>query len=168
LTIVCGYFMTERNYITPKGLKSLIKELKSLKSDERPRLTEIISWAAGNGDRSENGDYIYGKKRLREIDKRIRFLSKRIESAEVIDPVKCSADEVRFGATVTILDENDNEKTYSIVGTDEMDISKGYISWKSPLAMALLRKRTGDIITFRSPRGEQEIEITAVIYKELI
>jgi len=160
--------MTERNYITPNGLKRLIKELKYLKSDERPKLTEVIAWAAGNGDRSENGDYIYGKKRLREIDKRIRFLSKRIESAEVIDPATCSAEEVRFGATVTILDDNDNEKTYSIVGADEMDISKGYISWKSPLAMALLRKRTGDIITFRSPRGEQEIEIAAVIYKDLI
>ncbi len=156
-----------KNYITPAGLKALLKELKHLKSNERPQLTETIAWAAGNGDRSENGDYIYGKKRLREIDRRIRFLSKRIETAEVIDPAVQKAQDIRFGATVTILDEQENEKTYSIVGEDETDIDRGHISWKSPLARALLRKEEGDVINFRSPRGEQEIEIVTVCYQSL-
>jgi len=159
--------MADKNYITPEGLKRLVNELKQLKSKERPKLTEVIAWAAGNGDRSENGDYIYGKKRLREIDKRIRFLSKRIENAEAIDPASCQAEDIRFGATVTIVDQNDKQRIYSIVGADEMDISKGYISWLSPLATALLRKRAGDIVTFKSPRGEQEIEILKVEYKPL-
>lgn len=156
-----------RNYITPAGLQKLLRELKHLKSTERPQLTETIAWAAGNGDRSENGDYIYGKKRLREIDKRIRFLSKRIESAEVIDPATQRVEDIRFGATVTILDEEERERTYSIVGEDETNIDLGHISWKSPLARALLRKSEGDVVTFRSPRGEQEIEIIEVRYQAL-
>ncbi|MCB0352274.1 MAG: transcription elongation factor GreB [Bdellovibrionales bacterium] len=156
-----------KNYITPGGFRALQAELKQLRTKERPKLTETIAWAAGNGDRSENGDYIYGKKRLREIDKRIRFLLKRIENAEVIDPAQQKGTEVRFGATVTILDEDGNEKTYSIVGTDEMNIEKGKISYVSPLASALLRRKEGDVITFRSPRGEQEIEILEVAYRDL-
>lgn len=156
-----------KNYITPGGFRALQAELKQLRTKERPKLTETIAWAAGNGDRSENGDYIYGKKRLREIDKRIRFLLKRIENAEVIDPAQQKGTEVRFGATVTILDEDGNEKTYSIVGTDEMNIEKGKISYVSPLASALLRRKEGDVITFRSPRGEQEIEILEVVYRDL-
>lgn len=156
-----------KNYITPKGLRKLQDEFLHLKQKERPELTQIVSWAAGNGDRSENGDYLYGKKRLREIDKRMRFLAKRIESAEVVDPTSISTPEVRFGATVTIVDENDNKKTYSIVGIDEADASKGLISWISPLANALFKRQQGDIITFRSPKGMQELEILTIEYKEI-
>lgn len=159
--------MSEKNYITPQGLRVLVDELKTLKFGERPKLTEIISWAAGNGDRSENGDYIYGKKRLREIDKRIRFLSKRIESAEVINPPDVKAQDIRFGATVTILDEEDQERTYTIVGVDEADISKRKISWKAPLAKALLRKYAGDVVTVHMPKGEQDVEILKVEYLEV-
>ncbi|MCB0320354.1 MAG: transcription elongation factor GreB [Bdellovibrionales bacterium] len=159
--------MDEKNYITPLGLRALQVELKQLRTDERPKLTEIVSWAAGNGDRSENGDYLYGKKRLREIDKRIRFLLKRIENAEVIDPERQSGIEVRFGATVTICDEDGNERRYSIVGTDEMNVEEGKVSWKSPIARALIRKKEGDVITFHSPKGEQEIEILKVEYVKI-
>ena len=158
---------TEKNYITPAGLKCLEEEFRLLKYKERPEVTQIVSWAAENGDRSENGDYIYGKKRLREIDSRMRFLAKRIESAEVIDPAQQKFSEVRFGATITILDENDVEKSYSIVGVDEVDAAAGKISWKSPLARALLNKRAGDIVSFASPRAEQEVEILRVEYKEI-
>ncbi|MCB0328821.1 MAG: transcription elongation factor GreB [Bdellovibrionales bacterium] len=159
--------MNDKNYITPGGLRSLQQELKQLRTVERPQLTETISWAAGNGDRSENGDYIYGKKRLREVDSRIRFLLKRIENAEVIDPALLSGNEVRFGATVTILDEEDREKTYTIVGTDEVNLDKKRISWKSPLAKALLRKREGDVVTVRMPKGEEDVEILKVTYQAL-
>ncbi len=159
--------MKDKNYITPAGLRALKVELKGLRTDERPKLTETIAWAAGNGDRSENGDYIYGKKRLREIDKRIRFLLKRIENAEVIDPKTLTGTEVRFGATVTIVNEDDEEKTYSIVGMDEAKLEEGKISWRSPLAAALLRKHEGDLITFRSPNGEKEVEILKVNYVEI-
>ena len=146
------------------GLKRLQDELRELKYKERPEVTSTVSWAAANGDRSENGDYIYGKKRLREIDSRIRFLSKRIEAAEVVDPASLNCPEVRFGATVTILDESQSEKTYSIVGVDEADASKGHISWRSPLAQALLKRKAGDVITFNTPKGEQEIEVVKVVY----
>ncbi len=159
--------MHNKNYITPQGLRTLVDELKTLKFDERPKLTETIAWAAGNGDRSENGDYIYGKKRLREIDKRIRFLSKRIENAEVINPTETNAEDIRFGATVTILDEEDNKRTYTIVGVDEADISLGRISWKAPLAKALLRKKEGDFVTVRMPKGDQDVEILNVKYIEV-
>jgi transcription elongation factor GreB len=152
-----------KNYITPSGLKRLQDELKELVFKTRPEVTQIVSWAAGNGDRSENGDYIYGKKRLREIDKRIRFLNKRLESVEVV----VKSDQVLFGATVTILDEDDNEKTYSIVGVDETDPSRGLISWVSPLANALFKAREGDYVTFKSPKGVQHIEVLRVVYKEL-
>jgi transcription elongation factor GreB len=157
----------EKNYITPAGLKILQDELRFLKYDERPKVTEVVSWAAGNGDRSENGDYIYGKRRLREIDSRIRFLSKRIENAEVIEPEKIEAQDVRFGATVTIHDEEGNEKKYCIVGEDEANAAKGRLNWKSPVATALLRKKVGDWVTVRSPKGNQELEIVDIQYKAI-
>lgn len=156
-----------RNYITPSGLRKLTDEFSFLKNKERPQVTQVVSWAAGNGDRSENGDYTYGKKRLREIDKRLRFLAKRIESAEVLDPTKMDFSDIRFGATVTIKDEADKTKIYYIVGVDESDASKGKISWQSPLASALLRKSEGDYIEFRAPGGIQEIEIVKVCYEEI-
>ena len=159
--------MSDKNYITPGGFKTLQDELRQLRKDERPKLCEVIAWAAGNGDRSENGDYIYGKKRLREIDKRIRFLMKALDACQVIDPETVKADDVRFGATVTILDEDDNEKVYSIVGRDETNIEKGYISWRSPVALALQKKREGDFVTIRTPGGEQEVEIVKIEYKTL-
>ena len=152
-----------KNYITPGGFKKLKEEFSKLMNDERPALTRTIAWAAGNGDRSENADYIYGKRRLREIDRRIRFLTKRIESAEIIDPGQLDLDEVRFGATVTIRDEN-AEKTYTIVGIDEIDMSKNRISWTSPLAVALLKAQEGDVINFRSPKGMRELEIVKILY----
>lgn len=154
----------EKNYITPHGFKRLQDELRELKYKERPEVTATVSWAAENGDRSENADYIYGKKRLREIDSRIRFLSKRIETAEVVDPLSLNCPEVRFGATVTIVDEADKKKSYSIVGVDEADVNKGCISWRSPLAQALLKRKAGDIVTLRSPKGEQELELLKVEY----
>ncbi|NBW39854.1 transcription elongation factor GreB [bacterium] len=156
--------MDDKNYITPSGLRKLKEELKALRTDERPKLTETIAWAAANGDRSENGDYLYGKKRLREIDRRIRFLLKRIENAEVIDPVMQSGSDVKFGATVTVLDENEIEKTFTIVGTDEIDLEQKRISWKSPVARALLRKRVGDVVTVRMPKGDEDLEIVHVEY----
>ncbi len=159
--------LSGKNYMTPAGFKRLQEELKLLRSKERPEVVKIVQWAAGNGDRSENGDYLYGKKRLREIDRRMRYLSKRLENTEVVDPIKLNSDQVLFGATVTIRDEDDCEKTYSIVGIDEIDLSKNRISWVSPLATALLQGRVGDWITFRSPRGLQEIEIVAITYQEL-
>jgi len=158
-----------KNYITPHGAKKLQNELKHLRNKERPEITKIVEWAAGNGDRSENGDYLYGKKKLREIDRRIRYLSKRLESAEVVDPlVHVGKLKVFFGASVTIIDENDVEKTYSIVGVDEIDLDKKRISWCSPLGAALLKGTQGDILTFNSPRGAQEIEIIKVEYLEII
>lgn len=157
--------MDEKNYITPAGLRALKQELKTLRTDERPKLTEIIAWAAANGDRSENGDYLYGKKRLREIDRRIRFLLKRIENAEVIDPSAQKGFEVKFGATVSVLDEDGNEKTFTIVGTDEIDLDRRRISWKSPMARALLRKKVGDFVTVKTPKGDQELEILCVHFE---
>ena len=156
-----------KNYITPAGVKRLQDELRELKTKTRPELTDVIAWAASNGDRSENGDYIYGKRKLREIDRRIRFLAKRLEIAEVVDPTTVKADHVLFGATVTIRDEDDVEKTYSIVGVDEVDIDKGRISWVSPLASALFKARVDDFVTFKSPKGVREIEIIAIDYREI-
>ncbi len=154
-----------KNYITPVGYKALQDEYKELKFKERPEVCRVVQWAAENGDRSENADYQYGKKRLREIDRRLRFLLKRIQSAEVIDPAVITADSVMFGATVTILTEEGIEKTYSIVGVDEVDIDNGKISWVSPIASALMKAKEGDVIQFRSPKGLQEIEVVTVTYK---
>jgi len=157
----------QKNYMTPKGFARLQDELQDLLYKKRPELTAVVSWAAGNGDRSENGDYIYGKKRLREMDKRIRFLTKRLESAEVVDPVQVKSDQVFFGATVTVKDEDGELKTYSIVGVEEADPAKGKISWISPLTTALLKKRAGDWISFRSPKGLRELEIVRISYQEI-
>lgn len=153
-----------KNYMTPAGAERMRQELRKLRYEERPEVTRVVSWAAGNGDRSENGDYLYGKKRLREIDKRMRFLAKRLESAEIVDPLTINACYVQFGATVTVRYEDDIEKTFSIVGIDEIDLAKGRISWVSPLARALMRANEGDVVVFNSPKGQQEIEIIRVAY----
>jgi len=153
-----------KNYITPHGAEALRRELKTLRYEERPEVTKTVAWAAGNGDRSENGDYLYGKKRLREIDKRMRFLAKRLESAEIVDPLAVKVTHVQFGATVTLRYEDGSEKTYSIVGIDEVDLLKGRISWMSPVARALMKMSEGDIVTFNSPKGQQEVEVLKVRY----
>ena len=157
-----------KNYITPVGLKRLREEFSDLLNKKRPEVTAAVTKAAANGDRSENADYIYGKRRLREIDRRLRFLTKRIESAEVVDPVTRKSDQVFFGATVTIRDEEDHVKTYSIVGVDEIDPQKNHISWTSPFARALIRAREGDVVTFKSPKGVREVEVVAVEYKVIL
>jgi transcription elongation factor GreB len=156
-----------KNYMTPAGAERMRKELKKLRYEERPEVTKIVTWAAGNGDRSENGDYLYGKKRLREIDKRMRFLAKRLESAVIVDPLTITVSYVQFGATVELRFEDDSEKTYSIVGIDEIDVARGRISWQSPLARALMKAAEGDIVTFHSPKGVTEVEVIAVRYVEL-
>jgi transcription elongation factor GreB len=157
-----------RNYVTPAGHARLQAELNHLVRVERPEVVNIVSWAAGNGDRSENGDYIYGKKRLREIDRRIRFLSKRLEHAVVVDPLaREDTDRVYFGATVTVMEEDGNERIYSIVGIDEAEPGRGRISWISPLARALLKAEIGDSIRFQSPGGLRELEIVDVAYRAL-
>lgn len=160
-----------RNYMTPGGFARLKAELDSLVQTERPQLVATVSWAAGNGDRSENGDYIYGKKRLREIDRRIRFLIRRLDAAEVVDPAAPrdddSADQVFFGATVGFRDRNGRERTISIVGIDEIDTDRGYVSWISPIARALIRAREGDLVTLRTPSGTEEIEVVSVRYLPL-
>ena len=161
-----------RNYMTPGGFARLSAELDHLVKKERPELVAIVSWAAGNGDRSENGDYIYGKKRLREIDRRIRFLLKRLDNAEVVDPTarrdEESADQVFFGATVTVANARGEERTVSIVGVDEIDTARGYVSWVSPIARALLRAREGDTVMVRTPAGVEEVEVVDVTYKALV
>lgn len=154
----------EKNYITPSGYGRLQEEFEKLKFRERPELVEVISWAASNGDRSENGDYIYGKKRLREIDKKLRYLTRQINTAEIIDPSKIESERIEFGATVRILDDEGAEKEYSIVGTDESDPERGKISWKSPIAKALYNKEAGDFVTYHTPRGERDLEILEVKY----
>ena len=157
-----------KNYITPFGYQLLRDELDQLWKVERPALVKTITWAASNGDRSENGDYIYGKKRLREIDKRIRFLSKRLDNAEVIDPVlRVNCDQVFFGATVTVCGEGGCERTYSIVGVDEADPARGLISWVSPLAKALLKAREDDVVTLRIPGGAEELVVAEVVYRAI-
>ncbi len=166
-----------KNYITPAGADRLKAELKKLLHEDRPELVKVISWAASNGDRSENGDYIYGKRRLREIDRRIRFLSKRLEAAEIIDPSQQLAQQVAqqegtaqiscrvlFGATVTVLDEEERERTYRIVGQDEIDLSKGWVSWVSPIAKALLNAKKGDVVQLTTPKGIEDLEIIRVTY----
>lgn len=155
-----------KNYMTRRGYDALRAELDLLVRVERPKVVETVAWAAGNGDRSENGDYIYGKRRLREIDRRIRFLIKRIESADVVDPERQqNLEQVFFGATVTIEDaESGEEQTWQIVGVDEANASDGRISWISPLARALMKTREGDTVRFQSPAGPREIEIVAIRY----
>jgi transcription elongation factor GreB len=157
-----------KNYITPAGFKRLKDEALHLLDRERPDLVKVIQWAASNGDRSENADYIYGKRRLREIDRRIRFLTKRLDIAEVVDPTTREAsDQVFFGATVTVAKADGSEHTYSIVGVDEADVAQGHISWVSPLARALLKAREGDQITVKTPGGDEIMEIIQVEYRAI-
>ena len=154
-----------KNYMTPHGHARLVAELAQLKRVERPKIVEIVSWAAGNGDRSENGDYLYGKKRLREIDRRMRFLIKRLEIAEVVDPgVQAKRDQVFFGATVTYVNERDEERTVRIVGVDEADLARGEVSLTSPIARALMRGHRGDVVKLQTPTGREEIEIIDICY----
>jgi transcription elongation factor GreB len=157
-----------KNYITPAGYKRLKDEALNLLDKERPELVKVIQWAASNGDRSENADYIYGKRRLREIDRRIRFLTKRLDAALVVDPAsREETDQVFFGATVTVMNKGGEEKTYSIVGIDEADVSRGRISWISPLAKALIKAHEGDRITVRTPVGDETLDIVSVEYKAI-
>ncbi|MBP7334423.1 transcription elongation factor GreB [Niveispirillum sp.] len=155
----------QKNHITPEGFERMRGELNQLLRVERPKVVEIVHWAAGNGDRSENGDYIYGKKRLREIDRRMRFLSKRLEIANVVDPSQQKhRDQVFFGATVTYAREDGTENTVTIVGVDETDMGPGRISWVSPVARALLKAREGDLVSLRTPAGVEELEVVSILY----
>jgi len=156
-----------QNYITPGGLKRLKDELAQLWKGDRPKLVETIAWAASNGDRSENGDYIYGKRKLREIDRRIRFLNQRIDSAIVVDNAGKDHQKVYFGATVTVATDAGEERTVSIVGVDEIDLPRGRVSWVSPIATALLKAEVGGVVTLRTPRGDEELEIIEIRYDEL-
>jgi transcription elongation factor GreB len=154
-----------KNYMTPQGHRQLQEELKRLLRVERPNVVDVVSWAAGNGDRSENGDYIYGKRRLREIDRRIRFLSKRLEIAHVVDPAQQkNLDQVFFGATVTYAHERGTERTITIVGVDEADLDRGQVSWVSPIARALMKAHEGDILEFRTLAGIEQIEVLDIRY----
>ena len=157
-----------KNYMTPQGADRLKVELKKLLYEDRPEWVKVVSWAASNGDRSENGDYIYGKRRLREIDRRIRFLTQRLESAEIIDSSQQSSDRVFFGAFVSVLDEEENLRTYRIVGQDEIDPSKGWVSWASPIAKALLNAKVGDLVRLRTPKGTEDLEVVKIDYSESV
>ncbi|RPH67147.1 MAG: transcription elongation factor GreB [Burkholderiales bacterium] len=154
-----------RNYITRAGYERLKTELLGLIDVERPEVVRVVSWAASNGDRSENGDYIYGKKRLREIDRRIRFLTRRLDAAEVVDTsLQLDAGRVFFGATVSYLRNGEREETVRIVGIDEVDPAHGCVSWVSPVAKALLKAREGDLVTLRTPMGVDELEVLSISY----
>ncbi len=157
-----------KNYITPSGLQRLKDEHRFLLTRERPAVTQVVAWAAGNGDRSENADYQYGKRRLREIDRRIRFLTKRIDAAEVVDPeaprAAQAAARVFFGATVRYANASGTERVVSVVGVDEVDLDRNYISWVSPLARALMKKGQGDRVVLHAPAGHEQLEILEVRY----
>ena len=157
-----------KNYMTPNGYRRMKEEYVHLLNEERPALVQTVSWAASNGDRSENGDYIYGKKRLREIDRRLHFLAKRLENSEVLDPAqRKNCEQVFFGATVTVCHADGSERTYSIVGVDEANASKGHISWVSPLARVLLKARADDVIMLPLPEGVEELVVVEVVYREI-
>ena len=154
-----------KNYMTQQGYRKLREELEALARVERPKIVEIVGWAAGNGDRSENGDYLYGKKRLREIDRRIRFLTHRLESAEVVEAARQShLSKVFFGATVTYQDQSGTEHCVRLVGIDEAEVAAGKISWRSPVGLALMRKEIGDVTTVRTPSGVERLEIINIDY----
>lgn len=156
----------QKNYMTPHGFATLQAELKQLMRVERPKVVEVVAWAAGNGDRSENGDYIYGKKRLREIDRRVRYLGKRLESAEVVAPERQQGlERVFFGATVTYAREDDSEHTVKLVGVDEADMDQQKISWLSPVARALMKAQVGDVVELRTPAGIENLEVVEIEYK---
>jgi transcription elongation factor GreB len=155
-----------KNYVTPAGHAALQDELRKLRQDERPRVVEVVTWAASNGDRSENADYQYGKKRLREIDRRLRFLTKRLESAVVVDPKQQQAlTQVFFGATVTYAKADGSEHTVTLVGVDEADLAQRKISWRSPVAQALMKAHVDDTVSIRTPAGVEEIEIVSIEYR---
>ena len=154
-----------KNYITPDGYARLRTELLDLIDNERPKVVEIVHWAASNGDRSENGDYLYGKKRLREIDRRIRFLTKRLEIAEIVNPsIHEGSDQVYFGATVTYVDDQDVTRTVTIMGIDEADSGLGQVSWISPVARALLKAKVGEEVSLPTPSGARTLEVLEVVY----
>lgn len=153
-----------KNYMTPEGFQRMQEELRHLLRVERPRVVEVVSWAAGNGDRSENGDYIYGRKKLREIDRRLGYLAKVMKAAKVVDPASQATDQVRFGATVELADEQDERRTLTIVGDDEADATAGRIGWSAPLARALIGARIGDERLVRLPAGEKSYEVMAIRY----
>lgn len=155
------------NYITPKGYERLTSEHDQLLLEERPEILKVIQWAAGNGDRSENADYLYGKKRLREIDRRMRFLKKQIDNANVINPESIESETIKFGATVEVIDEEESERIYCIVGVDEIDTSKNWISMHSPIGKALIGCEEGDTVLVRTPKGEREFEILKVSYQKI-
>lgn len=157
--------MSEPNYITPSGAKKLQEELKHLAGTLRPQIVQEVADAAAQGDRSENAEYIYGKKRLREIDRRIRFLTQRLDKAVIVEPGAVQHSVVRFGATVTVRDEDDNVKTYTLVGPDESDPESGWLSYQSPIGKALMRKRLGDYALVKRPLGEIELEIVDIKYE---
>lgn len=157
-----------KNYITPHGYDKLVSERDHLLKVERPETTKVVAWAASLGDRSENADYQYGKKRLRDIDRRIRFLNTRLDAAEVVDPLKIKSDKVQFGATVTICDEDENTRVFSIVGEDESSPRDGLISWCSPIGSRLLGRAAGDIVSVMAPGGESDMEITKIEYKAIV
>jgi transcription elongation factor GreB len=164
---LAGLPSSTKNYITPPGAERLKTELRKLLYEERPALVKTVQWAASNGDRSENGDYIYGKRRLREIDRRIRFLNKRLEAAEIIDPAAQKSDRVLFGATVSVQGDEGGPRTYRIVGIDETDVRRGNVSWISPIAKALMNAKVGDVVTFKTPKGEEDLEILEIRYEPI-
>lgn len=159
--------MEKNNYITPNGHKKLLDELDQLQRVERPEVTQLVQWAASNGDRSENADYLYGKRRLREIDRRIRFLMKRLDLAVVVDNKEKNTDLIQFGATVEVMDEEGLTRRFTIVGVDEIETSKGRISWKSPIGHSLIGKSVGDELVVKAPSGELYYEIISVTYKPI-
>ena len=156
-----------KNYISPAGFARLKAELKQLVEAERPEVVKTVAWAAALGDRSENADYLYGKKRLREIDRRVRFLIKRLEAAEIVHSAGRDSDQVFFGATVSLKNSSGKTQTVTIVGVDEVDPGRGKVSWISPVAKALLKARAGDTVTLRTPSGEERLEILEVVYREI-
>jgi transcription elongation factor GreB len=157
-----------KNYMTPQGYTRLKDELTQLLNVERPELVKVVSWAASNGDRSENGDYLYGKKRLREIDRRIRYLTRRLDNSQVVDPAaRGDTGQVFFGATVTYADDSGAQQTVTIVGLDEVDPARGHVSWISPVAAALIKHSVGDTVNLRTPAGLRQIEIVDVRYEAL-
>jgi transcription elongation factor GreB len=159
--------MVKNNYITLAGHRRLVAELEALLKVERPEVTKLVQWAASNGDRSENADYLYGKRRLREIDRRIRFLSQRLDAAVVVDPRTITAEKIQFGATVELADEAGAQKRLTIVGVDEVDTARGRISWQSPIGRALLGKGPGDEVLVKAPAGEVTFEVVAVSYHSI-
>lgn len=159
--------MKKNNYISPSGYKKLVSELDQLLKTERPEVTKLIQWAASNGDRSENADYLYGKRRLREIDRRIRFLTQRLDAACIVDPSQIKSDKVQFGATVEIIDDEGVIKEITIVGVDEVDTARCRISWQSPIGKSLIGKTIGDEVIVFLPAGEVNYEILSIFYKSI-